>query len=86
MWFDVGLEQIHETFSVQKGWFYESTGTGQKELIWDCVEQSILYLGVGGGKDQGSFQKDFSYAKEDLGDPEDLVIVKLRLFLILARH
>ena len=46
-----GQEIIPETFLVQKGWFYESTGTGPvgRELHWGCEELLIIYFHVGRG-------------------------------------
>ena len=50
-------ERILETFSVQKMWFYYSTGTrpvGRKSCPGIGEEQLIIYFGIGGGEDKVS--------------------------------
>ena len=61
-------ERILEMSSVQKGGFVDARGLGGQDP-WaeracpDCEEQMIIYGGVGGGKDKGSFQKNFHMLK-----------------------
>ena len=49
--------------------FKNRDGThGPKEkLPRDCEEQRIIYSGVGGGRDKGSFKRTFTCEKEDSG-------------------
>ena len=50
-----------------KWWFYESIGTGPMGKMSCCPRScegwQILYLGVGGGKEKGNFQKNFHMLK-----------------------
>ena len=81
-------ERILQTSLVQKGGFIKAWDRtlGQKELHWGCEEWLVIYLGFGGGKDEGKFPKGLSYGNEDSQDPAGLAIVKLRLFFPLAKY
>ena len=57
---------------------------GQEELFGDCEERLITYLGVGGGRVEGNFYKDFHMLKTTHRILK--AIVKLRLFFLLAKH
>lgn len=62
-----------------KGGFIKALEQDQhKGLLRDSEEQLMIYYGVGGGKDEGNFLKDFHIAKEDSQDPGALAIFGLR--------
>ena len=58
---------------------------GQEELP-QGLERLVIYYGPAGGKVQGKFPVRFLYAKGDSQDFGGLAIVKLGLFLPLAKH
>ena len=63
---------------MQNGGFIKALG---QLLPRVCKGRLIIYWGVGGKE-----EKEFSYAREDLGAIRGLAIIWLGLFFPLARH